>query len=1184
MNYSEIFCESTKIIAEGILNGISYDKTIICTILDDSNRQQGEYLVSDGATKFKAYSQDQTYYNGTVVYVTIPEGNYSNTKIIVGKQIDNSTLEPFIYTAPFKNFLDVSDNLYSGIKSDGLVANDLTEDGNEKLLFRNSYSEGYNNFTRFGVKAEFKSWLKEMDCIVGEYGLKINLIFYGDFLTNESDKDTEKLYSKTLYLNTKDMIGNPYAFDSFFEQEKVFDISTFGSLKGIEVYFYQIPNSFKDSNGQLIPYQNKDFDGEISTLLSNLFVQNIELYVGYDLSDYSSDFVQIYSFNSLTYVNTKPNDIKTISLKWVHFDENGNRLKMEDHTNKDFEIRWYQYELGAPSADAYSGVYWKAVNVDEENKKKFSYNFQPDMYKKETEQIKAIVFYEDKVYPSNIITFSNNKQVSNQATIDAMKALTLRCRDVIGETRYDSYGNYFIYDQSNNLIDFSESSKERIIECYFKLESSNEEGWNSLADNDSITWQIPIKNTMINYRGEIPTEQKDNNNVTVTWLKEDIEENLKRGFEPHISYEIKSYYSATYSNNTIICTVIKNGITYSTSKELSFGQAGTSGTDYTFVLDFDNQTVATLGKIEEIPITARLYDAKNKEVDLTGKTINWSWFKVKDETSAGIVISDNKGTQAKLSVTKELVDFRRIYILQATLTDWGDYELTAYLPIPIRKDENLLSLTGATQLIYLTDGSIRYYQNGYKLWDKNGLEVSNLKWVDYCPDVADSASDSSNDKKKKQQLKKYLPEIYYNTQSQEYHLRPVSLFIDGLPPFAINAYQVTKVGDNITEEIIWSQPILIIQNRYFSSTINKWNGKQLEIGDNYVLGKMLGAGRKEKDDNSFSGVLLGDLADEAQADIDSISGKTGIYGFRKGVMSYSFTDDGKATIGTATGSQLIFDGTESTITSGDFKSSKTGLKIDFNDGSITSQVNGTTIFKIDNSDPYLKISTLPTEDENGEEILSENLMYVGKNNYYLRSLNFSSGNDGIKGMYINLSDGVIISDGAEFHNMTANGGTFNKITANGGTFNNIAATGGTFSEVDVTGTITATNITANTGTIAGWTIDSTGLKGTAAQKDSILQIDHSTGSIWFGDNKIFIKTLANQPSGSPGVASDWTVGGIGIKGKQAASLEADKIYIGNTGAGITIKDSKITFRGNVDFTTDWNAANVSSTNLYALLG
>jgi hypothetical protein len=31
----------------------------------------------------------------------------------------------------------------------------------------------------------------------------------------------------------------------------------------------------------------------------------------------------------------------------------------------DYEIRWYKFKMGAPSADKYSGVYWELVNQPE---------------------------------------------------------------------------------------------------------------------------------------------------------------------------------------------------------------------------------------------------------------------------------------------------------------------------------------------------------------------------------------------------------------------------------------------------------------------------------------------------------------------------------------------------------------------------------------------------------------------------------------------------------------------------------------------------------------------------------------------------------------------------------------------------------------------------------------------------
>ena len=60
------------------LNSISFDKTITCTIETDIDKKNGKYEVSDGSTIFTAYSTDERYRIGDIVYVTIPQGNYEN--------------------------------------------------------------------------------------------------------------------------------------------------------------------------------------------------------------------------------------------------------------------------------------------------------------------------------------------------------------------------------------------------------------------------------------------------------------------------------------------------------------------------------------------------------------------------------------------------------------------------------------------------------------------------------------------------------------------------------------------------------------------------------------------------------------------------------------------------------------------------------------------------------------------------------------------------------------------------------------------------------------------------------------------------------------------------------------------------------------------------------------------------
>jgi hypothetical protein len=52
---------------------------------------------------------------------------------------------------------------------------------------------------------------------------------------------------------------------------------------------------------------------------------------------------------------------------------------------------------------------------------------------------------------------------------------------------------------------------------------------------------------------------------------------------------------------------------------------GTTGTDYTFVLDYEdsNKAAITVGDSEYSTIVAKLYDYNNQEIGVKDKTIEW---------------------------------------------------------------------------------------------------------------------------------------------------------------------------------------------------------------------------------------------------------------------------------------------------------------------------------------------------------------------------------------------------------------------------------------------------------------------------------------------------------------------------------------------------------------------------------
>lgn len=913
----EPLLESMKIVSESILQGLSYDITVPCNIVDASQRNNGEYKVSNGTATFIAYSENTEYREGQTVYVKIPQGDYNNDKIITGRKKDKDSVEPYIYHNPIDTVLDITGNINPDDKQFGLIANDTIE--NVQVLDLR-FSKPYYNFERLAIRAGFRSWLSDLNCVRGDYGLKLEIEFKPQSVDSTAAANN---YTKTLYLNTSDMIGDVYSFDNFFQQSKVFDISQEAGIIAIKGWFYQDSN-FIDASGNKIPYLD-EFEQPI---LSNLFINGIEIILGYDYTNYNQEFVKLFTFSNTIYGPNRPNDQKTVELKWVHIEDNGNRVIMKPEIDGNYEIRWYRYELGSPSDDSYSGVFYKRINpangeVWSEGAvaKSFTCVFTPDSATNEEEKIKAVILFGDepKIYRSDVLTFTNNSQILNAPTLDAVRAVSLECDDL-------SYSNYYVYDEGNSLLPNFVKTQERRVICNFNLSATGEthNDFSDLSPTDFIIWKFPNKNTMLivdesqifNYSDNRSIAHDDDDGYT-TITTNNLDIDALSNNKPTLKYSIKSYYSAAANNNTITCIIKKGGVEYTGLLTFSFGQAGTTGTDYTLVLEFEdnNFNAITLRTTNKFNVRAFLYDQNNELQKLDGTTIDFKW---KDSNSkVGYSMNWQKSDDGysyicEISVNSN-ASINDILILQTTLKEWGDYNLISYLSIPIKTVANSYVI-GADKVVYSTSGNPSYYKNPYEYYEDN--KKINVVWNSKSVDLNDD---------------EFLPSIKVqnNDGINEYRLKPKSLYIDGLKPYAVQAIY--------NNQVIWTQPILIIQNEYFSSTINKWDGA-LKIDDsgNYILSKMIGAGKKNSSSNQFSGVLMGDWGSNTN---DSYL-QTGLFGFQNGVMTYAFKDDGTGFIGPGKG-RIEFDGTKGIIKSADYKIKDgvpiAGLYLDLQLGNIYAQ-------------------------------------------------------------------------------------------------------------------------------------------------------------------------------------------------------------------------------------------------------
>lgn len=963
------------------LSEVSYDKTVVCEIIDDTKREKGIYGVTyNNTAKFDAYSTDTTLRKGHNVYVLIPMGNWNQQKIITGRKLDQAD-EPYAYKRPFSNLIDVTGNLIitdTGFKNRcSLIAND------NKLLstvlwsyntpsINQKQGEFFSGFTRLGIKASFKTTMNpfitdlglQSVVIQGEYGLRLRV----DELEEKTKENEEDVYiTHYVYLNQEDMNGSIYDFNVFFQQEKVVDISDLNKIVSMTLEFYQVPGTFKDIAGNEIPVNNGDIFNPNNRF--NIFVKDVEISLGYDVNSVEDEQLNIYTESGITYSNTDLSDsnYKHIFARWIHKNVDDTLSVVAERDDLDFEFRWYRYKLGAQSVDDYSGVFWQHLStqkidgtIDIIDQTLKEYNDEHPNYPKlpgflstwlipnfnlQNEKVKAVLIYNNKAYHSNILEFTNQNEILNTSTIEAVQALSLKCDD-------KTDGIYKIYDSTNMLMDITQAQVKRTLSPYFLPHSQDSSSVASLlTEADSIEWIVPAKNTMI----VLDDESKSGAEVS-----EDGFYHIKRwGSKPgsiegvnSLEYRISGFYMQNLSNNTIQCKVEKGGIVYTAMKSFQFGPSGTSGVAATLILEFmDGEAAVTLGSEKANRVIVRLFDDQGNEVDPKEfrSKVQWSW-KTKNSNLKDNVIGftddllyiveereDN--IICELKTVEGAVIGPNYHILQATVVGWGQYDLTAYLPIPIRSRDDIAYMSGTTKITYSSSGELyEFFKVYYNLYNRLGEKIENIDWT--YGGKADDLLNYYNIVNPLEGELSYTPIIYqeniYKAEKDEdgklvldrveYSLQPVNFYVDGYCEYVCVIAREKVEEDKYN--ILWSHPILITQNKYTQATLNAWDGSlKVDSDKNVIYSAQMIAGKKNNDSNTFTGVVIGEYKEDQES-------STGIFGFKNGAQVFGFQDDGTAFFGSPKNGRILISGESSTIQSQSYISAKKGMLLDLDDGVI----------------------------------------------------------------------------------------------------------------------------------------------------------------------------------------------------------------------------------------------------------
>lgn len=332
--------------------------------------------------------------------------------------------------------------------------------------------------------------------------------------------------------------GDPYSFNTYYQQEMVFDLSFLGDtarIKRLSLDFYEEPSNpnlplegypkkgFKGTNvavkdynelGEELPYgdipytQGDDIFFNLTT--DNLFVKDIYICLGYDLSSFNQDTVKLYTISSQTFADIQgtsksENDSlkKDLSLRWIHEFENDvfAEVYSSNTENLNYEIRWYRYKLGAKAPDNYAGVFWERIDaVGETQVFNRIVELDPELA---SEKFKVIILlFEERLtenntyeslfvtkYESNVLEFTNERETINKATQIAIDGYSLVCID-------QSDGNYFVYGQNQTIKDQTEPYQIRQLQCYYK-EPGKGNIPQVVTKADYITWRFPASDTML---------------------------------------------------------------------------------------------------------------------------------------------------------------------------------------------------------------------------------------------------------------------------------------------------------------------------------------------------------------------------------------------------------------------------------------------------------------------------------------------------------------------------------------------------------------------------------------------------------------------------------------------------------------------------------------------------------------
>lgn len=834
--------EATNNLIESKLSELKFDETIEATIINQTQDNKNKYLVQYNDLKFYAISNSEfDYSTGGHVYILIPQGDWSQEKIIIGSVPSNTNQQ---INRVFNNNL------------------------NQMIISRECSVVAFNyipNYNCIGLEL----YLQSIDNNhIQAFNIDLRVIDIND---SNNGIELGNIFSN------EDVIGNTGFFNSSFPHYKLLSISP-------ELLQFLKNNKTKNLQWQLILSNN---------VAEYIEISNFKIYIGYNTEHFENDSMEIFT-NSNLYKFDENNNIIPDQVFFELYNYNNNKIFNIRNKKETETIYAYKYSIGTQGTKL-SGPYWQPVdvygNITDENNNIFEEDipnqdlvFYTNCSNEEQETIYKFIWtsLENGVEikkGEKTITYLNPNKIETEIDIpnfNSTQPLKLSLED--GNT-----GIYNVYGMDGKITG-SQDQEIHTVSVSLYSEGENDTDTKLIPENiSSIFWTYPesIYNNgtfVLPKSGIIEEYEYDTDNQTY------IPTNIKfwqsgddwlEGRPLQFKYKLNSQCYDSYTNNTISCTIVLNdGNIYVGDITLEFGGYRSQGTPYSLNIDIigEQKFIAPLENTS-IQLKATFERIDGKDLDVLPI---YSWSMITNDEVPHTLEVENE------TATLTIVDsgWRNGLIIQVNVEYVIDnlsepIIFTEYLPIACSLDSSYRCV-GPNRIVYDMYGDISYDKTPYNLYMDNTFSniVADLEWSisNFDPNILSHQfkiiKNSNGIEKTTNEL---IPETFSLVNSQ-----------------AVFDLVIAKKDGMV----YWCQPIVTIHNRWNDELLNNWNGETV-TGNDGILTPYMAAGSKDKN-NTFTGVMLG-----AAADV------WGLYGYQNGIPRFYFTEEGEAYIGNGNNDQFI---------------------------------------------------------------------------------------------------------------------------------------------------------------------------------------------------------------------------------------------------------------------------------------